>query len=319
MTARDENSPRPEELPPETWSTLPNLSPLSGSTIPTVQCARRFFIHSPSTILKWGTDHREGIMTALARSILGSCVPRVVSVVTIPRGATDLWPSLRPSQRETIKSNLCHLLVPMRAQRFTYYGRPARQPYLLFSEISAEEHAWSASRAAWDDSRVRALHASPTSSALGAKRVLALERVQRETAGAQGWDRPVLTHGDLSDRNILVDPATLTITGLLDWETANVMPAYFEYVAARLCGGHTPEWRKELLDVLRSVLRCECGIERRNDLKAEAPEAADVDGGEESYRRTLAAWDAIVDVERFAQEYGDDCYWTFQTGLSDAL
>ncbi|PGG99453.1 hypothetical protein AJ80_09339 [Polytolypa hystricis UAMH7299] len=69
------------------------------------------------------------------------------------------------------------------------------------------------------------------------------------------------------------------------------MPAYFEYVAARLSGAHQPEWRRELLDVLRSVLRCECDAGDREDL-----DPADVDEGEERYRRTLASWDAVVHV-----------------------
>ncbi|KAI0768001.1 hypothetical protein BD413DRAFT_614685 [Trametes elegans] len=84
-------------------------------------------------------------------------------------------------------------------------------------------------------------------------RCATLERVQRETAVD---DRSVLTHDDLSDRNILVDPGTLEVTGLVDWEMANIAPAYYEYAVARLSGGH--DWRRELLDVLRGVLRREC-------------------------------------------------------------
>ncbi|KAJ5895554.1 hypothetical protein N7495_007245 [Penicillium taxi] len=164
------------------------------------------------------------------------------------------------------------------------------------------------SRLEWDDSRVRALQAFN----LDSERVATLEKIQRGTASVDDWDRPVLSHGDLSDRNILVDPYTLAVTGFLDWEMANIMPAYYEYVAARLCGGHEPEWRRELLDVLRSVLRHECDTRRREDL-----DAVDIDKGEERYRRTLAAWDAVVDVERIAQEYDDNCAWTFETGLPD--
>lgn len=34
--------------------------------------------------------------------------------------------------------------------------------------------------------------------------------------------------------------------------------------------------------------------------------------------RTLAAWDAMVDVERIAQGYNDDCKWIFGTGIPDS-
>lgn len=329
MTLHDESSQEPEQLPRETWAFLPSLPLFSGPTVPTL--VRRFFIHSPSTILKLGTDGGEGNMTALAHSILGPCVPRVVRLVTLPTITSDastpnraqqglilthlpgtplveLWPSLTPPQRQTVKAELCRLLVRMRAHHFSYYGRPTRQPYLLFSEFGVEKHPCCASRSEWDDSRVHALQAS----APDTERAVALERVQRGTTGVGDWDRPVLSHGDLSDRNILVDPYTLAVTGFLDWEMANIMPAYFEYVEARLSGGHQPEWRRELLDVLRSVLRRECDARRREDLGA-----VNVDEGEERYRKTLAAWDAVVDVERIAQGYDDNCEWTFQTGLPD--
>ncbi|KAI3114940.1 hypothetical protein CBS147333_2095 [Penicillium roqueforti] len=329
MTLDGESSQEPEQLPRENWAFLPSLPLFSAPTI--LNIGRQFFIHSPSTILKLGADDGEGKMTALAHSILGLCVPRVICVVTIPiitsnaltpnriqQGVVlirqpgtplvELWPSLTLLQRQTIKAELCRLLVRMRTHHFSYYGRPTRQPYVLFSEFGTETYVCCASRSEWDDSRVRALQASDPD----AERAVALERVQRDTTGPGDWDRPVLSHGDLSDRNILVDPCTLAVTGFLDWEMANIMPAYYEYVAARLSGGHQPGWRRELLDVLRSVLRCECDAGRQEDL-----DAVNVEDGEERYRRTLAAWDAVVDVERITQGYDNNCKWTFETGLSD--
>ncbi|KAI0708560.1 hypothetical protein C8Q76DRAFT_745063 [Earliella scabrosa] len=333
MEPQDESSQDHEEVPRATWCTLPTFPPLLGPTIPTV--GRRFFIHSSTTILKLGVDQGEDVMTSLAHSILGPCVPGVISVVTLTNASSDaskparvqqgliltrqpgtplveLWPELSQSQRETIKSHLCDLLIRMRARQFPYYGRPGHQPYVLVSEFGAETHAYCMSRSEWDDSRIHALLAV----APDAARASDLERVQRETKGADNWDRPVLTHGDLSDRNILVDPDTLALTGLLDWEMANVMPAYFEYVAARLSGGHMPEWRRELLDVLRAVLRRESEAVKGEDQKERnAHGGGDTGEGEQRYKRTLAACDAVVDVERIAQGYDDDCSWTFETGL----
>ncbi|EGX93826.1 Aminoglycoside phosphotransferase [Cordyceps militaris CM01] len=326
MILLEDSSQELQEPPREHWACLPELPLFSGPTVPTL--GRRFFKHSPTTILKLGADHGEGIMTALAHFILGPCVPRVISIVTVSVTTSgvsgsnrtrhglvlthqpgtplvQLWPSLTLPQRAAVKAELCRLLVLMRARRFSYYGRPTRQPYIFVTELGTETFASCASRAEWDDSRVHALQNNTTD----AERAAHLERVQRGTAaGAGGWDRPVLTHGDLSDRNILVDPDTLAVTGFIDWEMANIMPAYFEYVAARLSGGHQPAWRKELLDVLRSVLRCECDTGCQGDVGA-----ANLDQEYDVYGRTLAAWDAVVDVERIAQGYDDDCAWTFNT------
>ncbi|KAI0708706.1 hypothetical protein C8Q72DRAFT_871846 [Fomitopsis betulina] len=331
-----------DSLPRLTWTNLPDLPRLSGPTI--FDFGRRFYLHSPTTILKLGVDDGEDAMTAFAHSILRECAPRVDSVVTLSpkpspgkprsRGATglilsfqpgtpivELWPSLWPSQRATVKAALCDVLLRMRARPFGYYGRPLRRPYVLYHDSRPVGYTCCASRVEWDASRLRALRASDVPT----ERLPTLERMQRETTGADEWDRPVLTHLDLSDRNILVDPDTLAITGLIDWERANIMPAYFEYVAARLTGAHLPEWRKELLDVLRTVLRRECGVKCGEDAEdgesGEGMLSGDVDHfeeAEEKYRKTLAAWDAMVDVERPAQGYDDDCYWTFETGYPDS-
>lgn len=333
---------QPEEIPElsrVTWTALPDLTRLSGPTI--LPIGRKFFLHSPTSILKLGVDDGEDIMTAFAHSALGECVPRVLSVVTLSPETTDgtpslrpqrglvltlkpgkpleeLWPSLSSLQRETVKSQLCDLLLGLRARQYDYHGRPGRQPYVLYFMDGPRTYACCASRAEWDESRLCALRAAAE---VPADRVPLLEQVQRETCGADGWDRPVLTHGDLSDRNIIVDPDTLAITGLIDWERANIMPAYFEYVAARLTGGHEPEWRRELLEVLRTVLRreCEATCGEDGDLGSGAPpcDTAVADAVEARYMKTMAAWDAIVDVERFAQDYNDECRWTFDTGLSD--
>ncbi|KAJ5542963.1 hypothetical protein N7461_008966 [Penicillium sp. DV-2018c] len=309
MTLHDESSQEPEQLPRENWDFLPSLPLFSGPTVPNI--GRQFFIHSPSTILKLGTDDGEGKMTALAHSILDPCVPRVICVITLPRITSDASTPNRTQQGLILTHQPGTPLVELWRHSPLRSARPSRQSSAVSMCVCVRTTSFTTAGprgSQWDDSRVRALQAS----APDAERAVALERVQRDTTGAGDWDRPVLSHGDLSDRNILVDPCTLAVTGFLDWEVANIMPAYFEYIAARLSGGHQPGWRRELLDVLRAVLRCECDAGRQEDLAA-----VNVDDREERYRRTLAAWDAVVDVERIAQGYDNNCKWTFETGLPD--
>ncbi|EEP80510.1 predicted protein [Uncinocarpus reesii 1704] len=320
MVLHDESALELDKLRWETWDPFPELPLLTGSTVPNV--GRKLFIHSPSTILKLpGIEGGEGTMTALAHSILGDLVPRVVCLVDVPdpepgrqgilftrRPGTplsELWPSLTIPQRKSIKEELCRLILQYRRHRFTYYGRPKQQPYLFSTIFGPRPEIYCTSRSEWDESRIRAMKAAED--APSPERAAILEKVQRDIVGATGWDRPVLTHGDLSERNILVDPDTLEVTGFLDWESANIMPAYFEYVQARVSGGHDPEWRVEVLDILRAVLRHECG-----DVNGDDGE------GEGRYMKTLAAWNAMVDVERPALGYSDECYWTFETGMPEA-
>ncbi|PGH29970.1 hypothetical protein GX50_07270 [[Emmonsia] crescens] len=178
MALPNESSQEQEELSRESWPILPNLPPLLGSTVPTI-------------------GHRASDASTPTPAKQGLILTRQPGTPLV-----ELWPSLTASQRETVKAKLCDLLVHMRARHFAYYGRPTREPYLLFSEFRAKTHACCASRSEWDDSRIRALHASASDT----ERAVGLERVQRGTTGAGSWDRPVLTHMDLSDRNILVDP-----------------------------------------------------------------------------------------------------------------
>lgn len=86
MTLHSETSPKRDQLPRETWASLPSLPQFSGPSVPTV--GRPLFSHSPSTILKLDTNDGEGVIIALARSILGFCVPSVVYVTIL-----YLWPS----------------------------------------------------------------------------------------------------------------------------------------------------------------------------------------------------------------------------------
>jgi aminoglycoside phosphotransferase len=48
------------------------------------------------------------------------------------------------------------------------------------------------------------------------------------TVPGPGGPDLVFCHGDLSQTNILVDPETLKIQGIIDWEFAGFWPEYFE-------------------------------------------------------------------------------------------
>ncbi|KAK2672421.1 hypothetical protein RAB80_012500 [Fusarium oxysporum f. sp. vasinfectum] len=71
-----------------------------------------------------------------------------------------------------------------------------------------------------------------------------LERQRRKSTG-----RFVLTHGDLSPRNIMVDGST--ITGIIDWELSGFYPEYVEYAFAIGIGPGMEEW---WIPVLKEVL-----------------------------------------------------------------
>ncbi|KAL2184999.1 kinase-like protein [Thermothelomyces heterothallicus CBS 203.75] len=55
-------------------------------------------------------------------------------------------------------------------------------------------------------------------------------------------DRGVLWHDDLSEHNLLLDPATFKLTGVLDWESVSIVPAY-ETQDARPAWLSDRDWR----------------------------------------------------------------------------
>lgn len=64
-------------------------------------------------------------------------------------------------------------------------------------------------------------------------------------------DFPVsFTHGDLAGRNILVDPKSGRLTGLLDWASSGWYPIYWEYFGAVNTAGDEEEkaWVKTWLE-----------------------------------------------------------------------
>lgn len=68
----------------------------------------------------------------------------------------------------------------------------------------------------------------------------------------------VLTHGDLSSLNILVQGDT--VVGILDWETAGWFPPYWEYTCAKYVNPQNPFWADyvdQFLDPMPDELKME--------------------------------------------------------------
>jgi hypothetical protein len=71
----------------------------------------------------------------------------------------------------------------------------------------------------------------------------AVARVQKKLPALFSGEYPlVLTHGDLSERNILVNPETGEITGIIDWAEAGIRPFGFAlYALDSIVGYLTPD------------------------------------------------------------------------------
>jgi thiamine kinase-like enzyme len=71
----------------------------------------------------------------------------------------------------------------------------------------------------------------------------------------------VFTHADLNPRNILADPDTGKITGIVDWECSGWYPEYWEYTKAHFAVRYTIRWLADVVDRLFDNYREELWIE----------------------------------------------------------
>ena len=126
------------ELPRATWPTIQDLQVLPDPTVIPVG-SRCIYEHSPTTVFKLTVGaEEEGIMTALAHSVLGPIVLQVHSLVTIAerphhagllltrqpgQPAASLWSSLTPDQRAAVKTRLCDAPAPVRLLRVAHRRR----------------------------------------------------------------------------------------------------------------------------------------------------------------------------------------------------
>lgn len=86
-----------------------------------------------------------------------------------------------------------------------------------------------------------------------------LQRTQRDNwhLKASGHDEYVFCHNDLSQQNVIVDPDTLKINAIIDWEYAGFYPARFEWpfytrLGPSVAGKGEGDDSLELLEFLKS-------------------------------------------------------------------
>lgn len=177
----------------------------------------------------------------------------IVIVTDLVRGVSldKAWHSMTKEQRDSIKSQLKEQVQLFRRCTQPFIGRIGHHEtsnfyerlgtgYEFMGPFDSEEEFDN-----WCLERVR----SSFSRAVW-KRLLPRMRDSSES-------NFVLTHCDLSARNIMVEDGK--ITGILDWEHSGFFPKYMEYATAmEICDGHEDWWRPVLKEILEP-----CGFLRQ--------------------------------------------------------
>ncbi|KAK4097465.1 hypothetical protein N658DRAFT_518588 [Parathielavia hyrcaniae] len=178
----------------------------------------------------------------------GDCLSRVMVSDRVPGvPLVDVWQQMTAADQAAVKDQLRVQLVRMRACTGpaigSMGGKPTRNVYdgPLGGTLGpfADEEAFDD----WCLARVPIVRST-------FKRLLRGERKKRLGRGGGGDARAgrfVLTHGDLTPRNIMVQGNVLT--GIIDSELSGFFPEYAERAFARLCHQHE-EWWLPVLDEL---------------------------------------------------------------------
>jgi Phosphotransferase enzyme family len=152
----------------------------------------------------------------------------------------EAWASMNDEQRGNFREDLKAQLKTFRTMSQPYIGRVRHQHTRnIFDIVRTTYMGPFETEAKFDDWCLSRIHNSTT------KRLFTFLLSATRKNGPY-----VLSHLDLRPWNILVDPTTYKLNGIVDFENSGFFPDYMEYAAAMTLVEHPKWW----LEVLKSSL-----------------------------------------------------------------
>ncbi|KAF5969527.1 phosphotransferase [Fusarium coicis] len=188
-----------------------------------------------------------GVLAPQVRGVYDIITRRPIARVMISERVpgeplVDVWQNMSEAEQTSVKEQLRAQMKQMRTLTQPYIGRIDKQPTRNIYNTTFVRHCGPFEDEESFDEWCLARLSGGSLQRWKWKRVL--EKQRRKSTG-----RFVLTHGDLSPRNIMVDGST--ITGIIDWELSGFYPEYVEYAVAIGLGPGIEEW---WVPVLKEVL-----------------------------------------------------------------
>lgn len=155
----------------------------------------------------------------------------------------DAWPGLSDAEKGSVKDQLREQFARMRTFTQPFIGCLDRRPAQnVYNRIIPDHFGPFEDEEAFDNWCLARLKCLPHTRW---KWKTWLKRMRKEFPS-----RFVLTHGDLTPRNIMVEGSK--VTGIIDWERGGFFPEYCEYAwAMKLCHSHEEWWIPVLKEVLQ--------------------------------------------------------------------
>ncbi|KAI1020186.1 hypothetical protein LB503_006225 [Fusarium chuoi] len=200
---------------------------------------------SQADMMQYAAIH--GVLAPKVRGVYDIITKRPIARVMVSERVpgvplVDVWQNMSQAEQASIKEQLRAQIKQMRTLVQPYIGRIDKQPTRNIYNTTFVRHCGPFEDEESFDEWCLARLSGGSFQRWKWKKVL--EKQRRKSTG-----RFVLTHGDLSPRNIMVDAST--ITGIIDWELSGFYPEYVEYAFALGIGPGIEEWWKP---VLREIL-----------------------------------------------------------------
>ncbi|KAF5671062.1 hypothetical protein FDENT_11051 [Fusarium denticulatum] len=196
---------------------------------------------SQADMMHYAATH--GVLAPKVRGVYDVVTKRPIARVMVSERVpgvplVDVWQAMSEDEQRSIKGQLRAQIQHMRTLVQPYIGRINKQPTRNIYNTTFVRHCGPfEDEEAFDN---WCLDRLTSGSIQRWKWKKVLERQRRKSTG-----RFILTHGDLSPRNIMVDGST--ITGIIDWELSGFYPEYVEYAFAIGIGPGMEEWWKPVL------------------------------------------------------------------------
>lgn len=204
---------------------------------------------------------------AATHGVLAPQVSGIYDVQTKPRARVmvservpgvplaDIWQAATEAEQAGYKDQLRAQLARMRGCTQPFIGRvdpwagESIPTFNVFDRLHQNYFGPFQDEDAFDEwCLARALPKTALLSRYRLKRFMQREQQKREASGGPG--KFVLTHGDLSPRNIMAKDGV--ITGIIDWARGGFFPEYAEYAFAMVLGHGIEKW---WIPVLKEILQ----------------------------------------------------------------
>ncbi|GIZ43218.1 hypothetical protein CKM354_000645200 [Cercospora kikuchii] len=180
--------------------------------------------------------------------IVTTCPDKPIAVAMVSERVpgtrlSDLWESLDKPTQQDIKVQFRQQLACMRACTSETIGRlPCTPTYNIYNRLATTHFGPFRDEQTFDDWCLARIPVG----LWGLQRKQWARWLQKERLGSQNSNKFVLTHCDLTPRNIIVKDGK--ITGIVDWERSGFFPAYAEYAFAMKFGHNIEKYFRPVLE-----------------------------------------------------------------------